>query len=91
MADGKSLTKDDILNRFGYHRGTEETIPKHEQIREAYILIANYLNETLPDGRAKSTAFTWLQQSSMWANFSIAEMSPLVLPDPPAAGTATLF
>lgn len=70
---------DDIHNRFGYHAGTSVTIPKHAQIREMYIAFAEFLDKVLPDGRAKSTAFTNLQQSSMWANFSIAEQAPLAL------------
>lgn len=68
---------DEIRNRFGYHKGTEVTIPQHEQIREAYIAFATFLDTALPDGRAKSTCMTWVQQSSMWANFAIAETAPL--------------
>lgn len=71
--------KDDIRNRFGYHAGTSRTAPKHEVIREAYIAFAEFLDDQLPDGRAKSTAFTNLQQSSMWSNFAIAETAPVVL------------
>lgn len=71
---------EDIRNRFGYHPGTDETVPKHELIREAYIAFAEFLDQQLPDGRAKSTAFTNLQQSSMWANFGVAELAPVVLP-----------
>lgn len=71
---------DDIRNRFGYHAGTTVTIPKHEQVREMYIAFADFLDKVLPDGRAKSTAFTNLQQSSMWANFAVAETAPLVVP-----------
>jgi hypothetical protein len=73
--------KEDIRNRFGFHRGTSITIPKHERVREAYIAFSEYLDEILPDGRAKSTSFTHLQQSSMWANFGIAELAPVVTPD----------
>lgn len=72
--------KEEILNRWGYHPGTETTIPRHEQVREAYISFAEFLDLILPDGRAKSTALTNLQQSSMWANFGIAELSPVITP-----------
>jgi len=71
------LGPDDIRRRFGYHKGTEVTIPLHERVREAYIILAEYLDGILPDGRAKSTAMTNLQQSSMWANFGVAELAPL--------------
>jgi hypothetical protein len=72
--------QEDILNRFGYHKGTDKTIPTHERVREAYIAFAEFLDGVLPDGRAKSTSFTNLQQSSMWANFAVAELAPLELP-----------
>ena len=71
------LGKEEIQNRFGYHQGTGVTMPQHERVREAYIMFAEFLDEVLPDGRAKSTAFTNLQQSSMWANFGVAEQAPL--------------
>jgi hypothetical protein len=72
------IGKDEIRNRFGYHQGTSVTGPQHERLREAYIAFGEFLDEVLPDGRAKSTAFTNLQQSSMWANFGVAEQAPLV-------------
>ena len=71
----------DILSRFGYHPGTPETIPQHQKLREGFIAFAEFLKEQLPDGRAKSTAFTYLQISSMWANFGIAETAPVVTPE----------
>lgn len=75
-----SLGKDEINHRFGYHPGTSVTIPKHAQVREAYKAFAEFLDLILPDGRAKSTAFTNLQQSSMWANFGVAELAPVENP-----------
>ena len=67
----------EIQNRFGYHVGTEESRKQHEEVREAFILLANFLDMRLPDGRAKSTAMTKLQEASMWTNFGIAEQTPL--------------
>lgn len=72
----------EILNRWGYHPSTELTAAQHEQVREAYIAFAEFLNQLLPDGRPKSTAFTKLQESSMWANFSVAEQAPVEAPRP---------
>jgi hypothetical protein len=73
---------DEIRHRWGYHPGTSVTIPKHEQVREAYIAFAEFLDRVLPDGRAKSTCMTNLQQSSMWANYGIAELAPVEIPKP---------
>jgi hypothetical protein len=72
--------KREIHNRFGYHPATEETKKQHEQVRETYEAFAIFLDSLLPDGRAKSTCMTWLQQSSMWANFAVAQQAPVVPP-----------
>lgn len=76
-----AIGQENIRNRWGYHPGTDVTIPRHELIREAYISFAEFLDKYVPDGRPKSTAFTKLQESSMWANFGIAQLSPVVLPN----------
>jgi 3-methyladenine DNA glycosylase Tag len=72
--------KEEIHNRFGYHPATPENAKKHENLRDVYEDFANFLDQLLPDGRAKSTCMTWLQQSSMWANFAIAQTSPVTPP-----------
>lgn len=79
----RALSNEEIETRFGYHRGTDETIPKHEIVRQGFIAFATFLNENVPDGRAKSTAMTNLQQTAMWANYGIAELAPLVGQAPP--------
>lgn len=75
----------EIANRFGYHPGTEKTIPQHQRLRESFIAFANFLDEVLPDGRPKSTAMTKLQETSMWANFGVAEQAGVILPTEEAA------
>lgn len=76
--------KNEIRNRWGYHPPADQiAVQRHEQVREAYIAFAEFLDLILPDGRAKSSAFTKLQESSMWANFGIAELSPFVEPKRP--------
>lgn len=74
------ISSDDILARFGYHPGTDETIPKHQKLRDGFIAFSEFLKDVLPEGRAKSTAFTKLQEASMWANFGVAELAPVVTP-----------
>lgn len=76
------LGKDDIMNRWGFHPGTEITTPKHEKIRAAFIAFAKMLDEELGDCNAASVfrAFDKLQEASMWANFAIAELSPVMKP-----------
>ena len=72
------ITDTDITNRFGYHRATSETGPLHHEFRETVIEFAKFLNAILPDGRAKATAFTRLEDCSMWANKAISEQAPVV-------------
>jgi hypothetical protein len=63
----------------------EETIPLHNNMREAGEMFMTFLDQTLPDGRAKSTAMTKFQECTMWANFAIAEQAPVEPAKPPAS------
>lgn len=81
---------EELGNRFGYHPGNEKTIPQHQKIREGFLAFAHFLDEVLPDGRAKSTSMTKLQESSMWANFGIAEQAATILPAEEAAMMAKI-
>lgn len=75
------LGPDEIEHRFGFHKGTIEgpnaTAPRHANLRVEFRKFAEMLDEVLPDGRAKSVAFTELENASMWAHKSIAETAPL--------------
>lgn len=67
----------EIQRRFGDPAGNEVTIPKHQIVRTAYIALAEMLDGVLPDGRAKSVAFTFLEDASMWSHKSVAELAPM--------------
>lgn len=73
---------DEIEHRFGFHKATIEgenaTLPKHRDTRLAFREFAAFLDDMLPDGRAKSVAFTELENASMWAHKAIAETAPAV-------------
>lgn len=75
-----ALSKDEIEHRFGFHKATIEgenaTLPRHRNTRIAFKEFAEYMNAVLPDGRAKSVFFTELENASMWAHKSIAELAP---------------
>ncbi|QSM01221.1 hypothetical protein QDA08_gp26 [Microbacterium phage NoodlelyBoi] len=77
-----ALGEDQIEHRFGFHKATVEgenaTLPVHRETRIKFREFAAFLDETLPDGRAKSVAMTELESASMWAHKSIAEQAPLV-------------
>lgn len=90
MAQQSNISMSDIHNRFGYHQATDKTGPQHAAVRDLFIQLANSLNFILPDGRAKSVAFTELENASMWANKAVAEQAPVVLEQStPASPKAT--
>lgn len=62
----------ELQNRFGYHRATAESAPKHAQVRELMLETAEHLDRLIPDGRDKATAMTKLQEAMHWANSAIA-------------------
>ena len=76
------LSQEEIEGRFGFHKGTIEgpnaTAPRHADLRRAFMGFATMLEDVLPDGRAKSVAFTELETASMWAHKAIAEQAPIV-------------
>lgn len=76
-----AVGREEIENRFGFHKGTIEgknaTAPRHAKLRREFMDFAEHLDEVLPDGRAKSIAFTELETASMWCHKSIAEQAPV--------------
>lgn len=78
----------EIENVFGYHAGTDETIPKHEEVRAAFRAFAKIVYPILPDGKAKTIFKNKLQEASMFANFAIAETAPIA---PAPVNEPTLF
>lgn len=76
------LGEQEIEHRFGFHKATIEgdnaTLPKHRDVRLGFRQFAEFLDEVLPDGRAKAVAFTELENASMWAHKAIAEGAPVV-------------
>ena len=77
-----ALGKNEIENRFGFHKGTIEgpnaTVPRHADLRKRFRAFAEHLDLVLPDGREKACAFTALQEASMWSHFVIASGAPLI-------------
>lgn len=82
LADNIQIGKEEIENRFGFHKATVEgenaTLPKHNDVHLAFREFAEFLDKMLPEGRAKSVAFTELENASMWSHKAIAETAPLI-------------
>lgn len=76
------IGKEEIEHRFGFHKATIEgenaTLPKHRDTRLKFREFAEFLDEVLPDGRAKSVAFTELENASMWSHKAIAGLAPAI-------------
>lgn len=77
-----SIGAEEIEHRFGFHKATLEgdnaTLPLHRDTRLAFREFAEYLDTVLPPGRAKSVAFTELENASMWSHKAIAETAPVI-------------
>jgi hypothetical protein len=77
-----SIGAEEIEHRFGFHKATIEgenaTLPKHREVRLLFREFAERLDEILVPGRAKSVAFTNLEDASMWSHKAIAETAPVV-------------
>jgi len=73
---------EEIEHRFGFHKATTEgenaTLPQHREVRLLFREFAERLDEILVPGRAKSVAFTELENASMWCHKAIAEQAPVV-------------
>lgn len=73
-------TLDDVLDQFAYHPATEETAPKHDAIRSAFLSFAEQLWPLVPDGPEKTLVFRELQKGQMFANLAVALTAPSVMP-----------
>lgn len=76
------MSPEEIEHRFGFHKATIEgenaTLPRHRDLRILFREFAEKVDGIIPDGRAKSVAFTSLEDASMWSHKAVAELSPLV-------------
>lgn len=76
------IGKEEIENRFGFHKaaieGPNATNEMHKDLRHAFKMFAEILDEVVPDGRYKSLAFTELEVASMWSHKGIAQTAPLI-------------
>lgn len=76
------LTDEELKNRFGAHKATIEgpnpSAGIHQNLREAFLDLAELLDYRLPDGRQKEVMFEHLETASMWAHKTLAAEQPLV-------------
>ncbi len=66
------MDKYSIQRAFTYHAPRQGQPEMYNALREKAKELANLINETCPDSRERSLAFTKLEETIMWANASIA-------------------
>jgi hypothetical protein len=66
------MTPEQIENNFTYHAPKEDQPRRYEVIRVKARELALLINQSCPESREKSLAFTHLENAVMWANASIA-------------------
>lgn len=64
--------EEQIENNFKYHAATKDQSEKYIKLREKAKELAYMINELCPNSRERALAMTKLEESSMWANASIA-------------------
>jgi hypothetical protein len=71
---------DEWANRMGYHKANETTLPRHRELRQDYLHLAEMVLRKVPASRERALALTALQESLMWANAGVAiNLAPLAL------------
>jgi hypothetical protein len=66
--DNKEL----IERNFKYHSPKKGQPERYENIRDTARHLALLINDSCPESREKSLAFTKLEEAVMWANAAIA-------------------
>lgn len=67
-----SVGTDEIERRFAFSRSTSD-LASHQDLRNAAIEFAEYLDGFLTPGREKDIAIEMLETSVLWAHKAIAE------------------
>lgn len=76
------IGRDELKNRFGWHKPTGEgpinTGGIHADMRLRFENFAAYLDVVLPDGREKDISIAQLETAAMWAHKAVAMQDPVV-------------
>jgi len=72
MDEQRKTMKEQIEHNFTYHSPKDNQPARYQAIREKAKELALLLDEQCPPSREKSLAMTKLEETSFWANASIA-------------------
>jgi hypothetical protein len=64
--------QDDLDRRFDSSPPNEDRTKIHNSIRGACKVLAQHLNDLVPDGPEKNLAFQFLEETMMWSNKGVA-------------------
>lgn len=67
----------ELNNRFSYHPASGDTAPRYAEVRQAFLELAKFVDDAVPDGRDKALALTELQSAMHWTNSAIAMSTPI--------------
>ena len=69
------LSIEEIHDRVTYHSPSPAGVDRHARLSAAFEALMTVVNDTCPNGREQSLAFTNLEQAMFWANAAIARRS----------------
>lgn len=68
-----AVSNEELRERFGWHPPVNWIVrDTHDQVRVSCAVLAETLNNILPESREKSLALTAVQEASQWSNAAIA-------------------
>lgn len=78
-----------ITHRYAHHAPrTQARIEAHEALRDEFAMMANVLEQVLPESREKSLAHTLLQEASWAAHAALALYGDELAEEPPESASA---
>jgi hypothetical protein len=65
-----------MLKTFAYHKPSPEGLGKISNLREAFSVLYQSIEQNCPNSRERSTAITRLEDAAMWAVKSVVLNDP---------------
>jgi uncharacterized coiled-coil DUF342 family protein len=56
-----------MIKTYAYHKPSTESIPKIEELRQAFSTLHETIQKLAPDSRERSVALTNLETTAMWS------------------------
>lgn len=66
------FSREKLSDIFSYHQPSLDDLEKYNKINEAFLNLAQVIEDTLPDGPGKTVAIRTLSETRMIANHAIS-------------------